>query len=137
MASRRKKGLYPQRIVYLDLFSGNGLNKVNTERCYYICGSGILVLLASYVLYEKRRYTCYFDHMLLVDNDKKNNVILLDRCKSMLKCLGIESILSVDNDLAANTNIMTIHGDATKLRFMDKITEWLDKIWSKHTIHIM
>ena len=120
----------------MDLFSGNGLNKVNTERSYYICGSGILVLLASYVLSEKRRYTCYFDQ-LLVDNDKKNNVILLDRCKSMLKCLGIESILSVDNDLAANTNIMTIHGDATKLRFMDKITEWLDKIWSKHTIHIM
>jgi len=58
MMSRRQKGQFPQKIVYLDLFSGIGLNKVNTEgRSYYICGSGILVLLASYLLSEKRRYT--------------------------------------------------------------------------------
>ena len=139
MMSRRQKGQFPQKIVYLDLFSGNGLNKVNTEgRSHYICGSGILALLASYVLSEKRRYTCYFDHMLLIDSDNKNNVILLDRCKSMLKNLGIESVSGTDNDLTSKyTNITTIHGDATKSRFMDKITDWLDDIWDKHSIHIM
>ncbi len=76
---------YPNyKMVYLDLFAGNGLNKIEYERRkYFVCGSSLPSLLSAYSLTQTRQYSCYFDHMILIDNNPRSNGLLADRSISL------------------------------------------------------
>lgn len=137
MAKRRQEGSL-QKIIYLDLFSGNGLNRLDTTNGrYYICGSCILALLAAHSLSRKRSYDCYFDHMILVDNDKNNNLLLSERFDIILKELGIGSTLRKENKMNDDGNIIILHGDVTNSNFIEEIKTWLNQRWASYSIHMM
>jgi len=137
MSSQRSKGVI-DKLVYLDLFSGNGLNKIEINNSkIFVCGSPILALLASHFMSDEM---CdrYFDHMILIDKNISNSTLLSKRLERLLQELEIASRLNLSNTLETNPNITTITGDMTDNHFVDRLVTHLDKIWSNsRSIHIM
>lgn len=135
MASRRKDN--GTRLIFLDLYSGNGLNKINGLNEIYVCGSSILTLLASFVRTQARDYLCYFDHMVLVDNHSKSVDILNERCSTIIKELQIDKILSLGKSLSTNANIISLKADVTDQSFITELSNWINSIWENNMIHIL
>jgi len=133
MANQREK--YKTQLIFLDLYCGNGLNKIATNNTF-VCGSSILVLLASYIINNSRAYNGHFDHMVLIDKDKNSIEILEERCKTMLNELGIKT-LDVGNSLSTNAKIILLKADVLDSSFIMDLSSWLRSLWTKNFIHTL
>lgn len=138
MCSRRNKGKI-NKLIYLDLYCGNGLNRIQIDKKEsFICGSALLALLASHSR-SRGEGKCYFDSMILVDSNVNNTKLLSQRCKAIVSELGISREISVqDGFYNTSPNILTITGDSTDAVFISKLTSHLKSTWDKNPyIHIM
>jgi three-Cys-motif partner protein len=139
MPNQRARSQSPFKLIYLDLFAGNGLNRIETnKREYYVCGSPILTLLASFLMSQRRRYSCYFDQMILIDQKKENVALLSQRINCVAKKLNIDSVITVSNKLEdRNSNVTVTKADVTDDRFVQILIDVINKIWTNNHIHVM
>ena len=133
MANRRRE--FGTKLIFLDLYSGNGLNKIKDLQ-FVLCGSSLLALLHSHYLTTSRNYSCYFDHYVMVDGDKKSITILHDRCKTILNDLDMGVDLMLGNKLESNAHLLTLNENAQDKTFISRLCNWLDSIWDNE-IHIL
>jgi hypothetical protein len=121
MCSRRNKGKI-NKLIYLDLYCGNGLNRIQIDKKeLFICGSALLALLASH---SRSRVDgkCYFDRMILVDSNVNNTKLLSERCKAVVSELESREISVQDSFYNTSPNILTITGDSTDAVFISKLS---------------
>ncbi len=134
MSRQRQK--YNTKLIFLDLYSGNGLNKIKSESSLFLCGSSLLALLCSHNQTIKKQYPCYFDYTVMIDNDKDSITTLYDRCDALTKDLKISNKLKLSNKFETDAQLLTIRGDVINQDFISQLCLWLDSIW-QDKIHIM
>jgi three-Cys-motif partner protein len=129
----------PYEMVYLDLFAGNGLNEISDarDRKYFVPGSPILAILASFRIQSHRSYPCYFDKMLLIDSDKQTTDILLDRCNVMVDALRAQNSLTIGHGYNSKKNIQVIKADITNANSASDLLNNLQQIRNGGKMHIM
>lgn len=134
MANQRQK--YYTKLIFIDLYAGNGLNMISAPNEIYVCGSSLLALFASYLINKSRKYDGYFDHMILIDKNSKSIELLHNRCKTILNELG-ENNLTMDNSLSANARVITLKSDIQNIDSITSLSNWLDSIWQNNSIHTL
>lgn len=139
MPNQRRMAISPFKLIYLDLFSGNGLNRIETNgRKYFVCGSPILALLASFLRSQRREYSCDFDHMIMIDQKDENISLLSERLKLVASQLGIDSTISISNNVGnSKANVIVAKGDVTDDKFVQELTDSMDEIWGNDLVHVM
>jgi three-Cys-motif partner protein len=134
MANQRQQ--HHTKLIFIDLYAGNGLNKISTPSEIYVLGSSLLALLAAYLINNLRNYDGYFDHMVLIDKNAKSIESLQNRCKIILNELG-ENRITVGDSLSSNSRIITLKSDIQDSDSIMLLSNWLDSIWKNNLIHTL
>lgn len=139
MPNQRSRSKSPFKLIYVDLFAGNGLNSIETNgRNYFVCGSSILTIFACYLRSQSRKYDCYFDHMFMIDQKEDSLEILSHRIQYVAKKLGIDSRLRISNNVDdTSSNVVITKGNVTNDNFIQSLTKTIEKIWGGDLIHVM
>jgi len=124
------------KLIFIDLYAGNGLNMINSSEEIYVCGSALLALFGSYLLNNSRKHNGYFDHMIFTDKSAKSVELLERRCKIVLDELK-EKSLTVSTSFSSNSNLVISKSDVSDPGFITSLTTWLDSIWSHHPLHVL
>lgn len=131
MRSWRSDKPEQSRLIYLDPFAGNGLNKIHhNDLKHFICGSSVLTLLTSQKLTYIRKKDFSFDQMILIDKSKDKIMLLSDRLDILIKDLDLQDYV-ICHKLDLNSKIITISQDVTRKSFVIDLVNHINNIWSQ------
>ncbi|MGH9982467.1 MAG: three-Cys-motif partner protein TcmP [Nitrososphaeraceae archaeon] len=126
------------KMIYVDLFAGNGLNKIELGKSkYFVCGSPILALLATYILSQGKSESCFFDKMILVEKDRENVDLLKERLKLIIKDLGIKHSVNIGDNIQSDSKILVLKGNVKEANFINQLTNEIDRIWNNKLLQSM
>ena len=134
-----QRNMHGTKLIYFDLFAGNGLNFLNVEhKSLHLLGSTLFVILASYKLGLIKNKNYNFDKLIIIDKDENNVDLLTKRLQLLIKELNLLDLYKISKKFDVNFNIYGLKGDVTKSDFIEELTDYLDTVWHFHRIiHIM